>query len=189
MFLSWCLLAAPLFFVIPSEGFVKPVVSFHPRIINSPRDFLAQTESYHRNNKIPLLFAQGQDDDDDVWAKSKRINGTGLPGILLLSFALLVNVWFFTIPPNFRRARWCSAEETAANPEICMTASQFSHDIVEYYRNGGGVQWDFSVDPGIKEYYDNYGTTLPRKKGMVEWIIERMEREITLPSHQRRSSL
>lgn len=88
-------------------------------------------------------------------------DGTSLRGPLLFALSLFICVWFFTIPPEFRRARLCDEEQTAAYPDKCMTLLQMSQGIAAYYQQGGGIQWDFSVDPGIKEYFNNYGGTLP----------------------------
>ena len=54
----------------------------------------------------------------------------------LFSFCCLVNLWFFTIPTEFRRSRLCSAEETANFPTKCMTTEQFKTRISDYYKNG-----------------------------------------------------
>jgi hypothetical protein len=36
---------------------------------------------------------------------------------------------------------------------------EWTTDIAEYYRNGGGIQWDFSIDPNTlaenKQFVEN----------------------------------
>ena len=59
-------------------------------------------------------------------------------GAYLLAFAFLVNVWFFSVPVEFRRTKICTAEQTRDFPDVCMTPEQFKSGIAEYYRNGEG---------------------------------------------------
>jgi hypothetical protein len=79
-------------------------------------------------------------------------------GFVLLGMSLLLSAWLFTIPPSFRRAYLCPSDYFAnANGGIaqqqqeqqadCVPWGVWWSDVFEYYRNGGGVQWDFSVDP------------------------------------------
>jgi hypothetical protein len=67
-----------------------------------------------------------------------RVNETlGLGrGAVLLGLVLLINTWFFTIPPEFRRTRLCNEWDTAQYPELCMTPKGFVNGISEYYKNG-----------------------------------------------------
>ena len=77
---------------------------------------------------------------------SSYVNGTGT-GWYLLAFALLVNVWFFSIPPEFRRARLCNEEEVVLYADKnCMTGDQWVKGVQEYYQNGGGIHFDFSIE-------------------------------------------
>eukprot|EP00586_Coscinodiscus_wailesii_P020781 CAMPEP_0172515972 /NCGR_PEP_ID=MMETSP1066-20121228/272327_1 /TAXON_ID=671091 /ORGANISM="Coscinodiscus wailesii, Strain CCMP2513" /LENGTH=167 /DNA_ID=CAMNT_0013297259 /DNA_START=38 /DNA_END=541 /DNA_ORIENTATION=+ len=64
-------------------------------------------------------------------------------GRYFLGFVLLTTVWLFSVPPEFRRAVICTQE---GEPN-CVTARDWSSGIAEYYRNGGGIQFDFSIDP------------------------------------------
>jgi hypothetical protein len=57
-------------------------------------------------------------------------------GAILLVVALLINVWFFTIPTEFRRTRLCTDADTAMYPDVCMTTGQFTKGIADYYING-----------------------------------------------------
>ena len=67
-------------------------------------------------------------------------------GILVV----LIVIWSFSIPPDFRRAHFCFSEQsvqTRARCYDCVTFGEWARDVKDYYANGGGVQWDFSVDP------------------------------------------
>lgn len=74
---------------------------------------------------------------------------TGLKrGAILLPIVLLVNVWMFSIPVEYRRARICSEQQVRENPNSkCMTADSWKQGVADYYANGGGIKFDFSVDP------------------------------------------
>lgn len=74
---------------------------------------------------------------------------TGLKrGAILLPIVLLVNVWMFSIPVEFRRARICSEQQVRENPSSkCMTTETWRQGVADYYANGGGIKFDFSVDP------------------------------------------
>ena len=68
-------------------------------------------------------------------------------GIYLLGIVFFFNVWIFSIPPEFRRAKICSDEQVRLFPDSgCMTGSQWVGGITEYYANGGGVNFDFSIE-------------------------------------------
>ena len=72
-------------------------------------------------------------------------------GKYLLFAVLLVNVWAFSIPVEFRRARFCTEEQVRLNSDShCITFDNWKSGIVDYYANGGGVDFDFSVEEGNK---------------------------------------
>jgi hypothetical protein len=78
-------------------------------------------------------------------------------GIILQVIVVLAALWFFTVPPEFRRTKICPptsnpdefvATTTGLRPRDCITSEEFQQNVQDYYRNGGGIQWDFSIDPG-----------------------------------------
>lgn len=72
-------------------------------------------------------------------------------GKYLLFAVLLVNVWAFSIPVEFRRARFCTEEQVRLNSDShCITFDNWKSGIIDYYANGGGVDFDFSVEEGNK---------------------------------------
>lgn len=72
-------------------------------------------------------------------------------GIPILAFALILSAWLFTIPTEFRRAHFCASDQCVqARCNDCMTVSEWGSGIRDYYRNGGGIKWDFSIDPNSK---------------------------------------
>ena len=78
------------------------------------------------------------------------IDGTTGRGPIILGLTLLVTIWIFTIPPEFRRAYICSTDSCVANRSACkdcQTIDELKEGIIAYYKNGGGIQFDFSIDP------------------------------------------
>jgi len=67
-------------------------------------------------------------------------------GYILFVPVILVCIWSFTVPVEFRRARICNEEDSRKYPTKCMTSDQFKRGISDYYKNGGGINWDFSFE-------------------------------------------
>jgi hypothetical protein len=68
-------------------------------------------------------------------------------GAFLMAFVLLINIWIFSIPTEFRRARICKEEDVMMYPnKNCITAKEWTKGVGDYYKNGGGVQFDFSIE-------------------------------------------
>jgi hypothetical protein len=112
-----------------------------------------------RQQPAQAVFQQANKDVNTQLSMSSeeppsQINdGTGR-GAYFLGIVLLACVWCFTVPPEFRRAYIC-ADKCVANREApqcnnCVTSEEWTNGIKEYYANGGGIQWDFSIDPNSK---------------------------------------
>ena len=73
---------------------------------------------------------------------------TGLKrGFVLFPAVLLLATWLFTIPPEFRRARICTEQQIIEYPDKnCMTSKGWISGVSEYYRNGGGIKFDFTIE-------------------------------------------
>lgn len=68
-------------------------------------------------------------------------------GAYIMGMVLLLNVWVFSIPPEFRRAKICTEEQVVMFPNSgCMTGGMWVDGVKEYYANGGGVHFDFTID-------------------------------------------
>lgn len=91
-------------------------------------------------NKIVLYSSNNNIDENDVL-------GVGSRGITLFCIVALFNVWLFSIPTEFRRAKYCSEEQVRLYPDSnCMTKDMWIGGIQEYYTNGGGIKFDFSSE-------------------------------------------
>jgi len=74
-------------------------------------------------------------------------------GYVILVLAIFAVIWSFSIPPEFRRAHFCFTEQCVQNRSKCydcVTVGEWSEQVADYYRNGGGVHFDFSIDPDPK---------------------------------------
>ena len=101
------------------------------------------------------LFASSGNDNDNDTTETKPKNyykETGLyEGYYLLGIVMIVAIWLFSIPVEYRRANICSEEQTRSYPDSnCMTVQTWTSGIAQYYKNGGGIQFDFSIDPNSK---------------------------------------
>ena len=70
-------------------------------------------------------------------------------GLVIMGIVLALNVWIFSIPPEFRRAKVCPdlpTTQSLINSGQCITADAWKDGIAEYYKNGGGVHFDFSIE-------------------------------------------
>lgn len=107
-------------------------------------DSFAPCRDRSRTTWSSITLRQARYDDD--------ISGTKR-GIPILAVVLLGCLWCFTIPPEFRRAHICptpSCVESRESCYDCKTLSELRSGIQGYYKNGGGVVWDFSIDPETK---------------------------------------
>jgi hypothetical protein len=77
-------------------------------------------------------------------------------GAVLQGLVLLLCVWSFSIPPEFRRAHFCPTERCEENRVAChdcITTSEWVSGIQEYYKNGGGIEFDFTVAQETKDLW------------------------------------
>jgi hypothetical protein len=91
------------------------------------------------------------------------LDGTGTRGPIIFSIVLLGTIWLFSIPPEFRRAHICTAERCIVNRAACsdcQTVEEIKDGIIQYYKNGGGIQFDFSIDP----------TTIEKNKEFIKAV-------------------
>jgi hypothetical protein len=105
------------------------------------------------------VFNQQPSENDNTAEEQKRrseaIGGTGVEGKTLLFLGFFLSAWFFTVPTEFRHARICDERETAANPEVCTTPGMFGSKVVDYYKGGGGIKWDFTVADETKAFFED----------------------------------
>lgn len=90
---------------------------------------------------------------------SSGVDGTDR-GAFLQALVLLGCLWLFSIPPEFRRVHFCVGSrgdipcvENRAKCYNCLTFSEWADGVSEYYRNGGGIQFDFTVAEETKQFW------------------------------------
>jgi hypothetical protein len=91
------------------------------------------------------LFAQNDSED-----RTTNYEYGTERGSVLMAIVMAFCIWTFSIPPSFRRAHICytppCVEQRSACSD-CVTGEEWISDVVDYYKGGGGIQWDFSIDP------------------------------------------
>ena len=70
-------------------------------------------------------------------------------GAIILTFVMALCIWAFSIPPELRRDHFCFTDRCAANRSRCsdcVTVDEWLGKVKDYYANGGGVHFDFSIE-------------------------------------------
>ena len=137
--------------VVRSETMMIPVQPPITNVLQQGRPF-----TYRYNTKAASGIAVTMHSTSRLWLGKKNLNEDGsnidVDGMetapFLFSFILLLCIWNFTIPTEFRRARICSAQQVIDYPNSnCKTWSQYVSGIQNYYSNGGTLfKFDFSID-------------------------------------------
>ena len=84
--------------------------------------------------------------NDEERTKSSKIDGS-VGGTYFLAAVLLVNVWLFSIPTEFRRAHlYPEGNAGLYSDPKGITAEDWAAGVAQYYANGGGVKFDFSIE-------------------------------------------
>jgi hypothetical protein len=97
-----------------------------------------------------MLTSQLRSEKDD-----SDIGGIGR-GNIILGVVLLITIWMFSIPPYYRRVHFCSTpvcEQNRAACYDCLTLSEWTAGVADYYKNGGGVHFDFTISPETREIW------------------------------------
>jgi hypothetical protein len=103
----------------------------------------------HAKSSVPTSLFQSKGES--------QVDGTGR-GLALFSVVLAVCTWLFSIPPEFRRAHFCFVEQCVqerSNCYDCVTFSEWTAGVQEYYRSGGGIEFDFTVADETKALWRN----------------------------------
>jgi hypothetical protein len=127
--------------------------SQHPnrnqKALHVPRVRADRPNTQERFHQLCALEANNNSNNDSNNKSPELLpDPTGLRnGLVILPIVLALCVWMFSIPTEFRRARLCSQEQVVLYPDSkCITFQDWTGGIANYYRNGGGVQFDFSIE-------------------------------------------
>lgn len=133
--LAFLLIAAP-----KAHGFVisKSSIAKNNFINNNAHESARTTAPFTR----PRLDMRLQGEQ-----RNKADTGGMQRGAVLMAIVMTICVWMFSIPPEFRRAKLCDEKQSAVYAQ-CQTPQQWTQGVADYYKNGGGIHFDFSIDPG-----------------------------------------
>jgi hypothetical protein len=119
------------------DGYRMPNLLLHIGSVVAQSSHTIQRSSSSSSRSVALWL--GLRDDTDV-------DGLRNAPVFFAAIVLLA-VWLFSIPPDFRRARFCTEQQILDNPTSrCTTVSEWSNGIAQYYKEGGNVKFDFSVE-------------------------------------------
>jgi hypothetical protein len=136
----------------PTIGKMIPtIITVQPRFLytTSMHNTKVTTCMIYATSSTNLYLGKNVPDENSKNTNGSNIDVDGMETApYLFTFILLLCVWNFTIPTEFRRARLCSEQQVIDYPNSnCKTWSQYTNGIQEYYRNGGSwFQFDFSID-------------------------------------------
>ena len=145
-------------------GMVSPVACFspaHQRVMTTTARSQRSLSPFgqlmvrgeHKASPSVILYALSPEKERKLRSEAGESDPTGLRrGAVLLPLVVLVAVWLFTIPVEFRRARFCSEEQVRIYPDSkCITPDNWVKGIQDYYQQGGGIAWDFTIEPEDEE--------------------------------------
>ena len=82
---------------------------------------------------------------------SDLLDGYEKRGLVLFALVAITNIWSFTIPVELRRAHICSTQKCVEDNTgrlcyDCISWGEWKERVVDYYKGGGGIHFDFSVE-------------------------------------------
>jgi hypothetical protein len=101
-------------------------------------------------SKADALRLRSSKDDDNA-----AVDGTGR-GLVVMAISLFACVWIFSIPPEFRRAHICTSDRPSVGADgtsTCVPLGAWAEDVADYYKGGGGVHFDFSIDQSTRDFW------------------------------------
>ena len=128
-------------FLQRSEGFIV-----------LPRSAPAIGATKSRKKVVSSMPISTMDRSTQLWKTQSdldELQGTNI-GKVILFFVMLFVIWGFTIPVEIRRSSICTDDRCLSDRSKCYnckTLGELSQEVKEYYANGGGIKFDFSVDP------------------------------------------
>lgn len=150
-----CLRRCDGFFVTPVGGLL-PCVTTTTTTTSDVKN--RQTLPVQSSSGTQLFLAN---DNNNTLSKKKVNDGTQGRGLILFGLVLALNVWMFSLPASFRRRNVCNDDvyqrivvDSGVKPNddrYCITMEMWKQSIVDYYKNGGGVEFDLSIDPKTLE--------------------------------------
>jgi hypothetical protein len=155
---SWIISDASAFVVdisrmmAPSRHTItKPIAKWNPPCIAAAAPAAATARATTVKTETLSSTQLNEQRNKELFELSQDGSGRGK---VLLAAVFAACVWLFSIPPEFRRAFICPTDACTSNRAACnqcVTTDEWTTGIKDYYRNGGGVRFDFSIDPRTLE--------------------------------------
>lgn len=149
----------------PCRGF-SPPESVHYRYrtnakhTNGNQQIMSKPLGYQKDSFLSRLPKQRHAPLFQSRKGGTQVDGTGR-GLAVFSLVMAACIWVFSIPPEFRRAHFCVVEKCVQERSKCydcVTISEWMDGVTEYYQNGGGVQFDFTVAEETKALWKGTAT-------------------------------
>ena len=137
IFVIFSLVFYSSFFTLPTHAF--QIHSQQHKIYKSLRLAANKPPQYMKLSKSELCLKKEDVLDTDGTERGK----------IIFVMSLLLCIWSFTIPVELRRSHFCFSDRCAANRvacDNCVTFKEWGNDVKNYYKNGGGVHFDFSIE-------------------------------------------
>ena len=121
----------------------KPHHCYHPdhqRVIGGTRRQYGYNKNY---DTYTSLFAKKE--------RSDLLDEYDKRGNVLFAIVLLTIVWTFTLPLDLRREHFCFSRECRLDNTgdlcyNCVSIGEWTKQVVDYYKGGGGINFDLSVE-------------------------------------------
>ena len=120
----------------------------HPLLSTAARQLVQQSQE-NKFTSSPISRNKSTELYDVKADRPKFMDESESRGNVLLGFALAVCIWAFSIPPELRREHFCFTDKCVENRSYCydcVTFGEWYGQVKEYYANGGGVHFDFSIE-------------------------------------------
>jgi hypothetical protein len=129
-----------------STSLSNPPEAFHHCVSSRSRRKPHYTHPHCYNGVVTTRLHEKRGDIDGINA---AVDGSGR-GLVLMALTLTACVWIFSIPPQYRRAHICA---TNVERSDCVPLGSWASDVQEYYRHGGGIHFDFTIDQSTRDYW------------------------------------
>lgn len=142
----------------PTTLLWSPSFAFHEKfLIPRGNDVNAASSAApvaaHRSSArwTTTALLRSSDSDSASSSTSPDVDGQGR-GKYIMSFVLFLCIWIFSIPPEFRRAHICTTSAATIRSD-CVSLGDWTQQVGDYYKGGGGVHFDFSIDQSTKDFW------------------------------------
>lgn len=113
------------------------------KAVNIPTSLTMNNPLFDHNQRKGYSFSTSLKAEEKESSSSGLLDDYEKRGNVFFAIVMLTIVWIFSIPPEFRRAHFCSTKEVRYD---CVSFGEWTSAIGDYYKGGGGVHFDFSIE-------------------------------------------